>query len=258
LLRKWSANLGDYLIPTITLIAFLGAWEAFYHILNIPKFIVPSPSAIAAAAWEWRDRFPEHIYETLFATLLGFGVSTIVALPLAALIVYSPLLSKAIYPLLVLSQSIPKVAIAPVLMLLAGTGIESKVIMCVLIAFFPIIVDTAAGLKITPTELLDLSRSYRSGSLKTFLKIRFPMALPFIFSGLKVGITFSVTGAVVAEFMGSDRGLGYVIMSATSYWRADLAFAAMIILSIIAIILFTMVEILERVFCPWYADRPEH
>lgn len=256
--RKWYGNLDAYLIPTVTLIAFLGAWEAFYHVFNIPKFIVPSPSAIAAAAWEWRDRFPEHIYETLFATLLGFGVSTIVALPLAALIVYSPLLSKAIYPLLVLSQSIPKVAIAPVLMLLVGTGIESKVIMCVLIAFFPIIVDTAAGLKITPTELLDLSRSYRSGSLKTFLKIRFPMALPFIFSGLKVGITFSVTGAVVAEFMGSDRGLGYVIMSATSYWRADLAFAAMIILSIIAIILFTLVEILERVFCPWYADRPDH
>ena len=258
MLRKWYGNLDAYLIPAVTLLAFLGAWEAFYHVFSIPKFIVPSPSAIAAAAWEWRDRFPEHIYETLFATLLGFGVSTIVALPLAAFIVYSPLLSKAIYPLLVLSQSIPKVAIAPVLMLLVGTGIESKVIMCVLIAFFPIIVDTAAGLKITPPELLDLSRSYRSGSLKTFLKIRFPMALPFIFSGLKVGITFSVTGAVVAEFMGSDRGLGYVIMSATSYWRADLAFAAMILLSIIAIILFTLVEILERVFCPWYADRPDH
>jgi len=257
-LRRWYRNSESYLVPAVTLVLLLALWEALYYLLSIPKFIVPSPSAIAAAAWEWRDKLPAHIYETLFATVIGFVVSTAVALPLAAVIVYSPFLSKAIYPLLVLSQSIPKVAIAPVLMLVVGTGIESKVIMCVLIAFFPIIVDTAAGLKITPPELLDLSRSYRSGSFKTFMKVRFPMALPFIFSGLKVGITFSVTGAVVAEFMGSDKGLGYVIMSATSFWRADLAFAVMIILSIIAIVLFTLVEILERVFCPWYAERNEH
>ncbi|MGE0748961.1 MAG: ABC transporter permease [Variibacter sp.] len=254
-MRKLYANLETYLIPAATVILLLAFWEAAYHLLNIPRFIIPSPSAISAAAWEWRDRLPKHIFETLYATVIGFLVSTAVALPLAALIVYLPLLSKAIYPLLVLSQSVPKVAIVPVLMLIVETGIESKVIMCVLIAFFPIIVDTAAGLKITPPELLDLSRSYRAGALKTFLKVRFPMALPFIFSGLKVGITFSVTGAVVAEFMGSDRGLGYIIMSATSFWRADLAFAAMIILSVIAIILFTMVEALERVLCPWYADR---
>jgi NitT/TauT family transport system permease protein len=256
-LRNFYRRIEDQLIPALTVVLLLAVWEAFYHLFRIPKFIIPSPSAILAVAWEWRDRLPEHIYETLFATLVGFFVSTAIALPLAALIVYLPLLSKAIYPLLVLSQSVPKVAIAPVLLLIVGTGIESKVIMCVLIAFFPIIVDTAAGLKITPPELLDLSRSYRSGPLKTFLKVRFPMALPFIFSGLKVGITFSVTGAVVAEFMGSDRGLGYIIMSATSFWRADLAFAAMIILSVIAIILFTAVEMLERVLCPWYAERKE-
>lgn len=253
-LRKRFPRLEDYLIPAITVILLLAVWELAYRAMNVPSFIIPSPSAIAKAGWEWRYRLPEHIFETLYATIVGFAVSAVIAIPMAALIVYMPLLSKAIYPLLVLSQSIPKVAIAPVLLLIMGTGLVSKIVMCVLIAFFPIIVDAAAGLKLTPPELLDLSRTYRAGVFKTFIKIRFPMALPFIFTGLKVGVTFSVTGAVVAEFMGSDRGLGFIILSATSVWRADLAFAAMIILAVIAIVLFNAVEAAERIFCPWYAN----
>jgi NitT/TauT family transport system permease protein len=244
----------DYVIPALTVVLVLVAWEIVYRAFNIPSFIIPSPTAIAKAAWGYRAEFPAHVYETLYATIVGFIVSALIAIPLAAFIVEIPLLGKAIYPLLVLTQSVPKVAIAPVLLLILGTGIVSKIVMCVLIAFFPIIVDTAAGLKLTPPELLDLSRTYKAGVLRTFLKIRFPMALPFIFTGLKVGITFSVTGAVVAEFMGSDRGLGYVILSATSVWKADLAFAAMIILALIAIILFNIVEIAERILCPWYAE----
>jgi NitT/TauT family transport system permease protein len=139
-----------------------------------------------------------------------------------------------------------------------GHGELPKIFVAFLVAFFPIVVDTATGLAATPPDLLDLSRSYRASQLKIFLKVRFPMALPFIFSGLKVAITLAVIGAVVGEFVGSDRGLGYVILSATAYWKADVAFGAMILLSIMAVILFSLVSLAERLICPWYTDEQRH
>ena len=154
-------------------------------------------------------------------------------------------------------KAVPKVAIAPVLLLLLGAGETSKVVVAFLVAFFPIVVDTATGLAATPRELLDLSRSYRASAFKTFLKVRFPMALPFFFSGLKVAITLSVIGAVVGEFVGSDRGLGYVIVSATSYWKSNLAFGAMLLLAVMAVGLFALVEVVERLVCPWYVFARE-
>jgi NitT/TauT family transport system permease protein len=138
-----------------------------------------------------------------------------------------------------------------VLLLMVGHGEIPKIIVAFLVAFFPIVVDTATGLAATPPELLDLSRSYRASAFKTFLKVRLPMAMPFFFAGAKVAITLSVIGAVVGEFVGSDRGLGYVILSATSYWKTELAFSSMILLSLMAIALFGAVSLVERLLCPW-------
>ena len=173
------------------------------------------------------------------------------------MLVYSPVLRSAVYPLLIVTQAVPKIAIAPVLLLLLGAGEVSKVVVAFLVAFFPIVVDTATGLAATPQELLDLSRSYRSSALKTFVKVRFPMALPFFFSGLKVAVTLAVIGAVVGEFVGSDKGLGYVIVSATSYWKSNLAFGAMLLLAVMAVGLFALVELAERIVCPWYVFTRE-
>lgn len=246
-----------YLLPILTLIVVFLGWEAACHIFKIPKFILPSPSDIFAETWEWRFRLVGHTWVTLYETLGGFALSVAIGTPMAVIIVYSPLLRNALYPLLVVAQSIPKVAIAPVLLLVLGYGVVSKVLVAFLVAFFPIVVDTAAGLAATPPELLDLSRSYGASPLKTFLKVRFPMALPFFFSGLKVAITLAVIGAVVGEFVGSDKGLGYIIVSATSYWRANLAFASMILLSLLAIILFAILSLIERILCPWYTKEQQ-
>ena len=243
--------LRDYVVPAATLLGVLVVWEVATRAFRIPNFVMPAPSAILAAGWEWRTHFLPHIWVTLYETLGGFALSIAVGVPLAILIVYSPALRTALYPLIVLTQSVPKIAIAPVLLLVIGHGEIPKVIVAFLVAFFPIVVDTATGLAATPPELLDLSRAYRASAFKTFLKVRLPMAMPFIFAGAKVAITLSVIGAVVGEFVGSDRGLGYVILSATSYWKTELAFSSMILLSLMAIVLFGAVELVERITCPW-------
>lgn len=249
-LRRMS---GDILLPAAVLVGVVLLWEAVYHVARIPQFIIPAPSGILAETWEWRYRLVGHTWVTLYEALGGFALSILVGTPLAVLLVYSPVLRKALYPLLVVAQAVPKVAIAPVLLLVLGYGEVSKIVVAFLVAFFPVVVDTATGLAGTPPELLDLSRSYRANPLKTFVKVRFPMALPFFFSGLKVAVTLAVIGAVVGEFVGSDSGLGYIIVSATSYWNANLAFGAMIILSVMAIVLFALVALAERLICPWYA-----
>jgi len=249
--------LGETLIPAATLLAALLAWEVATRAFRIPRFIMPAPSAILGEGWEWRYRFIGHTWVTLYETLGGFALSMAVGVPLAVLIVYSPALRAAIYPLVILAQSVPKIAIAPVLLLVLGYGEVPKMVVAFLVAFFPVVVDTATGLAATPPELLDLSRSYRASAFKTFMKVRLPMALPFIFAGAKVAITLSVIGAVVGEFVGSDKGLGYVILSSTSYWKTEVAFSAMILLSLMAIVLFAAVSLVERVVCPWLNPQGE-
>jgi len=249
--------LGETLIPATTLLAALLVWEVATRALRIPRFIMPAPSAILGEGWEWRYRFIGHTWVTLYETLGGFALSMVVGVPLAVLIVYSPALRAAIYPLVILAQSVPKIAIAPVLLLVLGYGEVPKMVVAFLVAFFPVVVDTATGLAATPPELLDLSRSYRASAFKTFMKVRLPMALPFIFAGAKVAITLSVIGAVVGEFVGSDKGLGYVILSSTSYWKTEVAFSAMILLSLMAIVLFAAVSLVERVVCPWLNPQGE-
>ncbi len=256
-MRAVRRLLGETLIPAATLLAALLAWEVATRAFRIPRFIMPAPSAILGEGWEWRYRFIGHTWVTLYETLGGFALSMAVGVPLAVLIVYSPALRAAIYPLVILAQSVPKIAIAPVLLLVLGYGEVPKMVVAFLVAFFPVVVDTATGLAATPPELLDLSRSYRASAFKTFMKVRLPMALPFIFAGAKVAITLSVIGAVVGEFVGSDKGLGYVILSSTSYWKTEVAFSAMILLSLMAIVLFAAVSLVERVVCPWLNPQGE-
>ena len=254
---RYRRLVSDSLVPVATLAAVLIAWEAATWMFRIPRFVMPPPSAILAEGWDWRYRFIGHAWVTLYETLGGFALSIAVGVPLAVLIVYSPALRSALYPLIVLAQSVPKIAIAPVLLLVLGHGEIPKIIVAFLVAFFPVVVDTATGLAATPPELLDLSRSYRASALKTFMKVRLPMAMPFFFAGAKVAITLAVIGAVVGEFVGSDKGLGYVILSATSYWKTELAFSSMILLSLMAIVLFGAVSLIERLVCPWLVQEAE-
>lgn len=243
----------EYVLPASTLVVLVVAWEAAAHLFRIPSWVLPAPSHIAAEAWAHRAQLPGHTGRTLWETLAGFGLSIVVGVPLAAVIAWSPLLRNTIYPLLVVTQSVPKVAIAPLIVIFMGVGETPKILVAFLVAFFPIVVDTATGLNAVPPELIDLSRSLKASRLQEFVKIRFPTAVPFLFSGLKVAVALSVVGAVVGEFVQADKGLGYLIVVSTTYWRTGLAFSALVLLSIMGVALFAAVALVERVFFYWYS-----
>jgi NitT/TauT family transport system permease protein len=242
-----------YLLPVATFVALVVLWEVGVRVFRVPTFVLPAPSAIALEAWAARAQLPGHTWTTLWEALAGFALSIAIGVPLAVLIAASPLLRNTIYPLIVVTQSVPKIAIAPVLIMFVGVGEMPKISIAFLVAFFPIVVDTATGLNAVPPELVELSRSLKASRLQEFVKIRFPTAIPFIFSGLKIAVALSVVGAVVGEFVQADRGLGYLIVVATSYWKTPLAFAAMVLLSAMGIALFALVALVERVCFPWHS-----
>lgn len=246
-ISMWKSALGS----TLTLVALVLLWEGLVRYSHIPGWLLPAPSAIIEAMVEWRSDLVEHTAVTLYETIVGFALSIAVSIPLAVAIVYSPLLQNTIYPLLLAMQSTPKVAIAPLLALWIGFGAAPKIIVVFLVCFFPIIVATASGLAAVPAPLIDLIRSLSASPLQTFVKIRFPTAMPHIFVGLKIAITFAVIGAVIGEFVGSENGLGYLILVSTSQSRTPLAFGSLVLLTIMSIVLYYGVALIERIVVPW-------
>lgn len=242
------------LAPLATFAVLVLLWELAADYLKIPTWLLPSPSAIGVAFVEWRGELWGHTLTTLYETLVGFILSIALAVPLAVAVVYSPFLRKSIYPILLALQSVPKVAIAPLLALWIGFGMLPKILVVFLVCFFPIIVATATGLASVPTSVMDLIRSLSANQLQTFVKIRFPTAMPHIFVGLKIAITFAVIGAVIGEFVGSESGLGYLILVSSSQARTPVAFAALVILTVMSIVLYYVMEFIEKLTIPWAAN----
>jgi len=250
-LEQRTSSVAAILGPTVTLLALIGLWEVLARWSGVPSWLLPAPSAIGDAMIDWRAELASHFMVTLYEVLVGFALSIAVSIPLAVAVVYSPFLQNTIYPILLALQSMPKVAIAPLLVLWIGFGALPKILVVFLVCFFPIVVATASGLSSVPPALIDLIRSLSATSYQTFIKIRFPTALPHIFVGFKIAITFAVIGAVIGEFVGSDQGLGYLILISTSQSRTPLAFGALLLLTIMSIVLYYAVEFVERLVVPW-------
>ncbi|WP_431302699.1 ABC transporter permease [Sediminicoccus sp. BL-A-41-H5] len=253
--RQIRQALRPVVVPTLAVIALFVVWEFVVKAFGIPEYILPAPTAIYAATMDAREVMLGHTLSTLTTIMLGFILSIVVSLPLAVLVTASPNIAHAVYPILVLIQSIPKVALAPILVLALGAGEASRVTVTFLVAFFPLVISTATGLLAAPPELIELSRSLRASRFQQLFLVRLPYSVPFVFSGLKLAMTFSVVGAVVGEFVAADQGLGYQIMSATAFFRTSLAFGALLILSFLGIVLFQAVVVVERVFFPWAAQE---
>jgi NitT/TauT family transport system permease protein len=221
----------------VTLVVLVVVWELACRAFQVPSFLVPAPSAIGAKLFEKRELYLGHTFVTVNETLAGFALAVVIGVIAAALIVIIPAVRDVVMPLLLIAQLVPKVAIAPIL----------------LIAFFPIVVNVASGLAAVERELLDLGHSLEATRWQIFWKFRMPTALPELFSGMKIAITLAVIGAVIGEFVGGNRGLGYLILVANQDLDTPLAFAALLILSVAGIVLYAAIELAERLLIPWSA-----
>jgi NitT/TauT family transport system permease protein len=241
--------------PLILIVAIFVLWDVVIRIFKIPPYLIPAPWDVARMlVAEWPRLWRESLF-TGYATLGGFGLSILFGIPIAMLIAYSRLVESYVYPLLVFSQSVPKIAIAPLFVVWFGFGIFPKVISAFLLGFFPVVVATVMGFKSMETEMIDLARSMRASRLQMFLKFSLPQALPSIFSGLKVSATLAVVGAVVGEFVGSNSGIGYVLQIANGNFDLPLMFAALFVLSMMGVILFAIVDLAEKMMIPWHQSR---
>jgi NitT/TauT family transport system permease protein len=221
--------------------------EVLLRALDVSEFLVPMPSAVAHSLYENRALLATHSLVTLREVVIGFGAAAAGGFALAVLMFYVPFLARALYPVLIASQTIPKIALAPLLVVWFGFGLAPKVIVVFLMAFFPVVIATAVGLRSVDENMVHLVRSMGASEWQTFWKVRLPRAVPSIYSGLKIAITLSVVGAIVGEFVGADAGLGYLLLIANGQLDTPLMFAAVLLLSVMGLTLFGAVAVLERV-----------
>jgi NitT/TauT family transport system permease protein len=248
--RRSRARISAVIYPVLTVVGTLVAWEVATRAFGIPAYLLPAPSRIAVSLVENVALILKHGWVTTIEIVLGFLLSIVVGVPLALAIFMWPAFSRSVLPLLVSSQAMPKVAVAPLFLVWFGFGLLPKVLIAFLIAFFPIVIGTAVGLASIEQEKIHLARSMGLGAAATFFKIRLPSALPSVFGGLKISITLAVVGAVVGEFVGGDAGLGYLLMVANGNIDTPLLFAGLVALTVQGVVLFFLVELVERLAIP--------
>ena len=251
----WLKN-KQILIPIITLIGLLGLWQIYVMIAKPPKFLLPSPADILETIREFGSGWYKHMEFTISATLLGFIAAIIFGVLAAIGIIWSDTIDAAITPILVVLQVVPKVAFAPLLFIWFGIGKHTIVIVTFLVAFFPIVVNMSLGLTQIEPELIMLTRCYHMSRFKVLMKIRLPNAIPHFFSGIKVASTLAVIGAIIGEFVGSNVGLGYLVIIANNNLNTSLAMASILIISVFGMILYYLMVVIERFCMPWEEPKP--
>ncbi|MGA6167431.1 ABC transporter permease [Amycolatopsis magusensis] len=241
--------------PFVLLALLFAGWWAITAAELVEPYEVASPGVTLETILAKPDYFLDHAWTTTYETLLGFVIATVIGVFAAVIMVYSSTIEKSLYPLLLFAQVIPKIAVAPLFVVWLGFGLGPKVIVAVLMAFFPVVISMVTGLKSIDPEMLELSATMGAKPWQTFWKIRFPASLPHLFSGLKVAATMAVTGAVVGEFVGSEEGLGFIIQQANGNFDTPTLFAGLVIISLMGVLLFLIVEWLEALVLPWHASR---
>ncbi|NYT43884.1 ABC transporter permease [Alcaligenaceae bacterium] len=240
-------------IPTIVGIFVL--WYLATDVFGVPAYLIPRPVDVFSAMYTHWPLLLRETLATLREILGGFAIAVATAVPLALMIVYSRVFERFVNPVIIISQAIPKVAIAPLFLVWFGFGEFPKMLIAALIAFFPMLIACTVGLKGIDPEMLSMARSMGATPSRTFFKLRLPIALPNFFGGFKLAITFSVIGAVIGEFVGGDHGIGYLIQLASGSQQLDLLFAGLIVLSALSLILFFSVEAIERKVCAWHPSQ---
>jgi len=230
---------------------FVLVWEAGVRVFGVPFYILPAPSRIAGVLITDQWLLLTQAAVTLEEVLLGFAIAFVIGIGLALLIFSSRTVERAVYPLIIASQTVPVFAIAPLLIVWFGYGMSSKIAMAALIVFFPIVVNTADGLRAADPDMVNLLVILGATPAQILLKIRAPAALPFVFSGTRIAVATSVIGAVIGEWVGATQGLGFLMIHANAQLHVDLVFAAIVYLSLMALGLFVLVSLVEWLALPW-------
>lgn len=241
----------DLLPPLLLSAGVLVVWELAIRVFGIPTFVLPAPTAIIASLGENRAQLAVAAKATAVEVLFGFVLAAVVGIAVALVIVRFERFGRALYPLIVLFQNVPKVALAPIVILWFGYDLTPKVVLIVVIAFFPVTIDMMAGLQSVEPSFVSLMRSVGASDTKIMMRVRIPHSLPHLIAGLKVAVTFSVIGAIVGEFAGANEGLGYVIQFASTQLDTPLIFAALIVVSVLGLLFYYVVEYAERLLVPW-------
>ncbi len=244
-------RLRDYALPTLAFVLMLGLWEGIVVVFNMPRFVLPAPTAVWASFLRWQSAIWGHALQTLYTTLVGFGLAVAVGLLLGWLVGYSVILYKALYPLLVAFNSVPKVAIVPVLVIWFGIGTIPAVLTAFLISFFPIVVNVATGLATLEPELKDVLRSLGAGRFQVFYKVGLPRTMPYFFASMKVAVTLAFVGSVIAETVASNRGVGYLMIAASSRFDVPLVFAGLMVIGAMGVVLYVGFAFLEGRLTSW-------
>ena len=250
-MAKKKIRIRQITIPLITLVILLGSWELADSIFGFNKIIMPTPTDIGKAFVANWESLLTNTGITLLESVLGFLLGSFIAFMLAVSFVYSETIRFAIYPYAVAIKSTPLIAIAPLLVIWFGNGLLSKIVMAALVAFFPVLVNAIDGLLSIDKEALDLMKSLNASKLQIFRKIRFPNSLPLVFSSLKIASTLAVVGAVIGEFTGASKGIGYLINTSSYYLDTDIMFAGIILISLGGILFFGIVAYLEKKIIFW-------
>jgi putative hydroxymethylpyrimidine transport system permease protein len=241
----------DVAAPIVLLLILLAAWEGAVHLFDLPHYILPAPSRIAASFHAHFPSLLHHASITLAEIVLGLFLGGLGGFGLAIAVFYSPILERALYPLIIASQMIPVFAIAPLLIVWMGYSVWPKATVAALIGFFPVVVNASDGLRAPNEESVELFRSLGATRWQIFRKLHLPASLPTLFAGLKVAVTLCVVGATIGEWVGSYQGLGYLMLQSNALLRVDLVFAAILMLSILGLLLFGIVRIIERRVLRW-------
>ena len=243
--RPRNGNLFERYSALVLAAGLLGLWQILVPLAGLSEFVLPTPLAIARRMFTDASLLATHSYVTLFEVVSGFGLAVLIGVPLALAIFYSRAFERAIYPILVALQTIPKVALAPLLVLYLGYGWAPKITLAFLISFFPIVISTVVGLQSLDKNLVNLVRSMGANEWQTFFKIRLPAALPNIFGGFKVAISLAVIGAVIGEYVAAERGLGYLQLQANSLFDTTLNFATVVTISALGVALYFVIDAIE-------------
>ncbi|MDW8369237.1 MAG: ABC transporter permease [Geminicoccaceae bacterium] len=238
-----------------TFVAFFALWETAVRVLAVAEYVLPPPSRVVVEAVGRWPRLLDAAWITGTEIVAGYGLAILVSLPLALLIAGSRTIERTVYPLIVFLQIVPKIAIAPLFIIWFGFGFTPKLLLVFLLCFFPITVGAVAGFKSGDPDVLDLARTTGAPAWRTFLKIRLPQALPELFTGLKVGAALAATAAVVAEFVASNRGLGYLLLEYNGNLETAVVFAVIVLLAAMGLALYGLVELAERLAIPWHVRQ---